>query len=61
MHEAGTPNGLGAVTMACSHEILFREIEKNVWLHNQKLLNAIKEVGNMLMKEGYEVSFIMKK
>lgn len=58
MHEAGTPNGLGAVTMACSHEILFREIgEERLAKHNQKLLNAIKEVGNMLMKEGYEVFF----
>ena len=29
MHEAGTPNGLGAVALACAHEVLFKDIGIN--------------------------------
>lgn len=58
MHEAGTPNGLGAVTMACSHKILFEEIgEEMLEEHNKKLLKAIKEIGELLPKSDYEVYF----
>jgi len=58
MHEAGTPNGIGAVTMACSHKILFKELGENyLRKHNKKLLNAIKSVGESLTKYGYEAYF----
>lgn len=58
MHEAGTPNGLGAVTLACAHEVLFKDIGINrLEKHNKDLLNAMKKVGDSLLKHGYDVYF----
>ena len=58
IHEAGTPNGIGAVTTARTHKFLFEEIgEEKLEEHTRKLLEVIKNVTPMLREAGYNVYF----
>ena len=58
IHEAGAPNGIGAVTMARAHKFLFEEIgEEKLEEHTRNLLRAIKDVTPMLREAGYNVYF----
>lgn len=58
IHEAGTPNGIGAVTFARAHKFLFEEIgEEKLEKHTEELLAAIREVAPKLNEAGYNVYF----
>lgn len=56
--EAGTPNGIGAVTFARAHKFLFEEIgEAELERHTAELNKAIRDVTPELRKAGYDVYF----
>lgn len=58
IHEAGTPNGIGAVAVATAHKVLFDEIgEKELHSHSSELNQAIRTCSQDLKKNGYEVFF----
>lgn len=58
MHESGTPNGLGCVTLAKAHEILYTKIgEKKLEEHTNKLVDAIDDICDNLESAGYRVYF----
>lgn len=58
IHEAGTPNGIGAVTFARAHKFLFEEIgEAELERHTAELNKAIRDVTPELRKAGYDVYF----
>lgn len=59
VHEAGTPNGIGAVTLAKAHEVLYQEFGDNfLYKHNESLLVEMKAQKEKLIHAGYEVYFL---
>ena len=58
MHEAGTANGIGAVTLGEAHRILYHEYDQNeLEMHNKELLLAMKKAGETLRENHYNVWF----
>jgi cysteine desulfurase/selenocysteine lyase len=58
LHEAGTANGIGAVTLGVAHHVLYEEIgDEELARHNRKLLYAMKQAGGILKDNGYRVWF----
>lgn len=58
LHEAGTPNGIGAVTFAKSHQFLFDEYgEEQLIKHNRELLTELMIQSERLKDYGYHVYF----
>lgn len=58
LHEAGTPNGIGAITLAKAHQFLFETIgEEKLIEHNKILLNELKIQSDKLKYYNYDVYF----
>lgn len=58
IHEAGTPNGIGAITFARAHKFLFEEIgEEELRKHNEALVKEIHKQAERLKANGYDVYF----
>lgn len=56
MHEAGTPNGIGAVTIAKAHELLYGHVDA-LKDHNEAMNKAVALAGDKLREVGYDVWF----
>lgn len=56
MHEAGTPNGFGAITLAAAHDAIYSHPDE-LYLHNVAMNQAVDDAGEMLRKAGYTVWF----
>lgn len=58
IHEAGTPNGIGAVTFARAHKFLFEEYgDEKLREHNEELLVSIRKGSALLKENGYNTYF----
>lgn len=56
MHEAGTPNGIGAVTIAKAHNLLYGHVDA-LKVHNEAMNKAVALAGDKLREVGYDVWF----
>ncbi len=56
LHEAGTANGIGAVTLAKAHSTLYG-MEDDLCAHNNELLSEMEASSGLLRERGYNVWF----
>lgn len=58
MHESGTPNGIGCVTLAKAHDVLYNQIGPDTLAqHTCSLVSAISAQAGRLREAGYNIYF----